>query len=251
MTSDPAAPWAPVVRRVDEVASTNAEVLDAARRGAAEGLTVVAGHQTAGRGRRGRCWEAPPGSSLLVSVLLRPSQPALVPVVAGLAALEACDGVAGLRPGLKWPNDVVVGEGKLGGVLVEAAAGAVAVGLGLNVAWESPLPPGGADLLTLTGRRIDPADLLHAFLASLGELRLRPPADLLDRYRRDCVTLGRQVRVEAPGGRWSEGVAVDVDGDGALVLEGDGTRRTVPAGDVVHLRPGAGPPDRPAVSRRG
>jgi BirA family biotin operon repressor/biotin-[acetyl-CoA-carboxylase] ligase len=229
--------WAPVVRRVTEVGSTNAELLAAARDGAPEGLVLVAERQIAGRGRRGRRWDAPPGSSLLVSVLLRPRLPALVPLVGGLAAVEACDRVTGLRPALKWPNDVVVGEAKLGGLLAEAAGPAVVVGLGLNVSWEAPLPSGALVLLTLTGRRIDRTALLDAFLSALGELRLRPASHLLPRYREACVTLGRDVRVETATGPAVEGRAVDVDTGGALVVESaDGSRRTFLTGDVVHLR---------------
>ena len=240
MTSGEARPpsaWHPVVRRRAEVGSTNAQALAAARLGASEGLVVVADHQSAGRGRRGRRWEAPAGSSLLVSVLLRPSRPALVPLVAGMAAVEACYEAAGVRAGLKWPNDVVVAEGKLGGLLAEAVAGAVVVGLGLNVSWEGPLPPGAVDLLTLTGRRVDRDALLDAFLDALGRLRLLPPAEVLDHYRRACVTLGREVRVRTPAEEL-EGRAVDIDPGGALVVEeAGGVRRSAVAGDVVHLRP--------------
>ncbi len=103
------------VRWVDETGSTNADLLSAAAEGAGEGLVLVADHQTAGRGRLDRTWEAPPGSSLLVSVLLRPAVTVddafLVMSAAGVAAVDACHDVAGLRPGLKWPNDLVVVAG--------------------------------------------------------------------------------------------------------------------------------------------
>ncbi len=133
---DPAATWGAgagadrfAVRRFASIDSTNRWVLDEARAGAPEGLVAVADHQAAGRGRRGRTWEAAPGSSLLVSVLLRPGawRPALGPdrvhlltMAAGLALADAVGLVAGIEAGLKWPNDLVVGDRKLAGLLAEA-----------------------------------------------------------------------------------------------------------------------------------
>ena len=128
------------VRIHDELPSTNTALVGEAREGAPEGLGLVADHQTAGRGRLGRTWSAEPGTALLVSVLLRPPLPIdEVPVVLMAAGLAACDGVeaaAGFRPGLKWPNDLVVDDRKLAGLLTEATGGAdpgVVLGLGINV----------------------------------------------------------------------------------------------------------------------
>ncbi|HLI72506.1 MAG TPA: biotin--[acetyl-CoA-carboxylase] ligase [Acidimicrobiales bacterium] len=138
------------VRRFDEIDSTQRYVVDEARRGAPAGLVAVAGHQSAGRGRLGRRWEAPAGSNLLMSVLLRPAlalgELHLCTVAVALAAADACASAAGLDAQLKWPNDLVVGDRKLAGILAEAAAGsspgasveAVVVGLGLNVGWPAP-----------------------------------------------------------------------------------------------------------------
>src|SRR5580693_5772274 len=143
------------IRRFAEIDSTNTYVLDQARLGAAEGLVAVAEHQSAGRGRLDRRWESPPGASLLVSVLFRPdldpSELHLCTAAMALAAAEACRQVAGVGPVLKWPNDVLVNEEKLAGVLAEASfdrdpgldAGAggvvaVVVGLGLNIDWPGP-----------------------------------------------------------------------------------------------------------------
>src|SRR5690349_15935960 len=111
------------VRWVDETGSTNHDLLAAARAGEPEGLVLVADHQSAGRGRLGRVWEAPPGASLLMSILLRPvlglADAHAVTAAVGLAAAYACEAVAGFRPGLKWPNDLVVGPRKLAGILAE------------------------------------------------------------------------------------------------------------------------------------
>ena len=206
------------VRWFAELDSTNRLAADLARAGAPDGLVVGADHQTAGRGRRGRTWDSRPGASLLVSVVLRPA-PALVTLAAGVAAAEACEAVAGVGVGLKWPNDLLLDEVKLGGILSELVGDAAVVGLGVNLAWA---PAGAARL----GPGVDRAALLHAYLAALDA-----PGDVLARYRDLCTTLGRRVRVELPGGA-VEGLATDVDGEGRLLVDG----RAVAAGDVVHLR---------------
>ena len=206
------------VRWFAELDSTNRLAADLARAGAPDGVVVGADHQTAGRGRRGRTWESRPGASLLVSVILRPA-PALVTLAAGVAAAEACEAVAGVAVGLKWPNDLLLEGAKLGGILSELVGDAAVVGLGLNLAWA---PAGAARL----GPGVDRAALLHTYLARLGSA-----GDVLGPYRERCTTLGRRVRVELPGGL-IEGVATDVDEDGRLLVEG----RAVAAGDVVHLR---------------
>jgi BirA family transcriptional regulator, biotin operon repressor / biotin---[acetyl-CoA-carboxylase] ligase len=227
------------VRWVDEVDSTNRVLMDEARAGAAGGEVLVADHQTAGRGRLSRTWTAPPGANLLVSVLLRPSE--AVPVeqahrltmAAGLAATTACEEVSGVRPGLKWPNDLEVDGRKLAGLLAESVVAgrtleAVVVGMGLNVAWA---PEGAACL----GPAVDRRAVLDAFLRAFGA-ELADLDGVAERYRGRCSTLGRRVRVELPDGS-VEGVAVAVGADGRLEVDVDGRRRTFTVGDVVHLRP--------------
>ena len=220
------------VRRFETIDSTNTWVLEQARGGAPEGLVAVADHQTAGRGRLGRVWEAPAGANLLMTVLLRP------PVVSyrslacvALAARDACSSVAGVAAGLKWPNDLLVDDGsKLAGVLAETdGAGAVAVGIGLNVAWA---PPGAARL----GEGVSRDEVLDALLTSLAEWLGRPDRDVAAAYRSACITLGRQVRVDLVDGESFEGVAADVDDDGRLLVEVNACLRTVDVADVVHLR---------------
>ncbi len=206
------------VRWFAEVDSTNRLAADLARAGAPDGVVVGADHQLAGRGRRGRGWESRPGGSLLVSVVLRPVPP-LVTLAAGVAAAAACEAV-GVDVRLKWPNDVMAADGKLGGILSELVGDAAVVGLGLNLSWA---PPGAACLGPGAGRDT----VLDAWLAALDA-----PGDVLARYRRLCSTLGRRVRVEVPGASF-EGVATDVDDAGRLVVDG----RPIAAGDVVHLHP--------------
>jgi BirA family biotin operon repressor/biotin-[acetyl-CoA-carboxylase] ligase len=206
------------VRWFAELDSTNRLAAELARAGAPDGVVIGADHQTAGRGRRGRSWESRPGASLLVSVILRPA-PALVTLAAGVAAAEACEAVAGVEVGLKWPNDLLLEGVKLGGILSELVGDAAIVGLGLNLAWA---PAGAAHL----GPAVDRDRILDAYLAGIDA-----PADVLGRYRDRCTTLGRRVRVEVAGAA-IEGLATDVDDDGRLIVEG----RAIAAGDVVHVR---------------
>jgi BirA family biotin operon repressor/biotin-[acetyl-CoA-carboxylase] ligase len=236
------------VRWVDEIDSTNRELLDEAREGVVGPAVLVADHQTAGRGRRDRRWLAPPGSSLLVSVLVRlqvaPDRLPLATAAAALATSDAVAEVAGVEAGLKWPNDVVVGERKLAGVLAEAVGDTVVVGVGTNVDWPGDLPPEIAEtavaLNHLTDGAVDRADLLVAYLRALDRDLESLEADggsaLLGRYRDRCSTLTRQVRVDTDAGV-VEGIAVDLTGPGHLVVETtEGTRVEVATGDVVHAR---------------
>ncbi len=233
------------VRRVLETGSTNTDLVAAARGGAPAGLVLVAGHQSAGRGRLGRSWSAPPGSALLCSVLLRPS---LAPEelhrctqAVAVAAARACEAVAGVRPDLKWPNDLLVGPAKLAGVLAESVLGpqgveAVVVGIGLNVTRAAPPPEAGAAATSLehhAGRPPGLDTLLERFLAELAGIELDT---LAAQYRARLATLGTRVRVQRPGGDLV-GTAVDVRSSGALVVRDDDGDHEVLAGDVTHLRP--------------
>lgn len=199
----------------------------------------MADMQTAGRGRRGRRWVAPPGTSLLVSVLLRPALEVerlhLAVAAMALAACDACADVAGLRPTLKWPNDVVVGDRKLGGVLAEVHGGGVVVGIGLNVGDHPALPAGAVSLAEAAGRPVDREALLPALLRWLAG-RVRDWGAVASDYRRSCSTLGRLVRVEL-GDEAFTGTAADVGDDGTLLVDVGACLRPVVAGDVVHLRP--------------
>jgi BirA family biotin operon repressor/biotin-[acetyl-CoA-carboxylase] ligase len=221
------------VRRFASIDSTNTWVMGEARAGAAEGLVAVADHQTAGRGRLGRVWEAPDGANLLMTVLLRPttSDSHLALAAVALAGREACSSVAGVEVGIKWPNDLVVDDGrKLAGVLAETdGAGAVAVGIGLNVAWA---PDDAARL----GPDVSRDEVLEALLASLGRwLDAGWPA-VARSYREACVTIGRPVRVELVDGEVFEGTAADVDDAGRLLVETSVCLRTVEVADVTHVR---------------
>jgi BirA family biotin operon repressor/biotin-[acetyl-CoA-carboxylase] ligase len=263
------------VRRFTEVDSTNRYLIDEASRSPRDGVVAVAEHQTAGRGRLGRRWEAPPGTNLLVSILITPTlgvdQLHLCTVAVALAAVSACRQAAGVVPTLKWPNDLLVGEQKLAGILAEsmpmpgssptaATAGdrgvqqwIVVVGLGLNIGWPPPDdadgPPVPAELQHMatsiwrcSGARPDPQRVLELLLVDLEE-RLRAldhPAgrqELAQEYRSRCATLGRTVRVELDGDE-TRGTAVDITPEGHLVVDVGACFTTVMAGDVVHVHTG-------------
>ncbi len=242
------------VRRFESLDSTNTYLLDQARSGAPEGVVAVADHQTAGRGRLGRSWVAPPRASLLASVLLRPVDLAidrahLLTAAVALAAAEACEQLSGVRPSIKWPNDLLVDDRKLAGILAEVELGAgpsleaVVVGIGLNVAWAGEAPPEVAGLAValdeVSGLTVDRDELLVEMLLGL-ERRYGDLRAVASEYRATCATVGRRVRVDLIDGR-IEGVAADLTPDGRLlIVADDGSQQTVTAGDVVHLRPQGG-----------
>lgn len=252
------------VRWVAETGSTNADALALARDGAPEGVVLVADHQRAGRGRLGRTWTAPPGASLLTTVLLRP--PAGVAdaatLAAALAMAEAVEACTGVRALLKWPNDLVVDGRKLAGVLAEAdwparsgSSGGwsrppaservtVVVGIGVNCNWPEDVPEDLQDILVscnhLTGRAVDREALLVEFLRRFDEryaaLVAGDRTTLLADWRARSATLGQRVRVDL-GSDDVEGTAVDVTEAGHLVVDCDtGEHRTFAVGDVTHLR---------------
>jgi BirA family biotin operon repressor/biotin-[acetyl-CoA-carboxylase] ligase len=281
---------------VAETGSTNADLVAAARAGAAEGAVLVAERQHAGRGRLGRPWISEPGAALTFSVLLRPvTVPAAarswLPLLTGVAVAAGIREQTGLDVSLKWPNDVVAaggdgqaGLGKLAGILAELAGDAVVLGVGLNVAATPALAGagavvaegtgaarggaarggadrggadrGGADhravalapasLASIGAAGVDRAALLTAILRQLEHWYLRwtgasAPGDavasgLRAEYLRSCRTVGRDVRVELPGGAVLTGRACDVDGAGRLLVANDSGVEPVSAGDVIHVR---------------
>ncbi|MFE9652889.1 biotin--[acetyl-CoA-carboxylase] ligase [Micromonospora sp. NPDC006431] len=266
----PHGPWRRLELRA-ETGSTNADAVEAARAGEPEGLVVVAERQTAGRGRRGRVWQSPPRAGIATSVLLRPGEtvaerdwspvPSLrygwLPLLAGVALVEAVARLAELDAHLKWPNDLLVDGAKCAGVLAEAVPGdapdqppAIVVGIGLNVtlhADELPENPTGlpATSLQLAGAAATDRDpLLRALLRSLSDWYDRwrsaggdaVASGLRDAYLAACATVGRQVRVLLPDGREVHGTATGVDPDGQLLVDGPAGELRLAAGDVLHVR---------------
>ncbi|MFI6675620.1 biotin--[acetyl-CoA-carboxylase] ligase [Kribbella sp. NPDC050470] len=233
-----------------ETESTNAVVAAAAAAGAPEGLVVTAEHQSSGRGRLGRTWTTPPRSALLTSVLLRPTAvPAArwpwLGLLVPLAVAAAVRRVGEIPAQVKWPNDVLVEDRKLAGILLERVEGpAAVVGIGLNVTLrESEKPHPAATSLAL--EHAATTDRVTVLAAVLRELATRyeawrsengDPETILPEYREYSATLGRQVRVELPEGTFLEGTARDLADDGRLIVDTPGGVRPLAAGDVTHLR---------------
>ncbi len=196
---------------------------------------AVADHQTAGRGRLGRTWEAPAGASLLMSVLLRPDLPIerrhLVTAAVALAGAAAIDEAT---PVLKWPNDLLIGDRKVAGVLAEVDGNAVVVGIGINLNWDGDPPAGGVAVNQVVGHPVDRDEVLAALLREL-ETRYGRWDTVAAEYRRRCATIHREVRVEMTDETFT-GVATDVNDDGHLLVDVGVCLRTVSAADVVHLR---------------
>lgn len=234
------------IHALDEVDSTQGELARLALAGAPEGTVVIARHQRAGRGRLGRAWWDRAGQSLLLSVLLRPAiAPSRAPqltLVGALAVVDAVEAETGLAAGIRWPNDVMVAGRKVCGILAEAATTAegrlerVILGIGLNLNQDAFPPEVAAravSLRLLTGRAQDGARLLEALLGAL-DARYREflagDGALHAAWRRHCLTLGQRVRA-ADG---PEGVAVDVDETGALLMRADdGTLCRVASGEIA------------------
>jgi BirA family transcriptional regulator, biotin operon repressor / biotin---[acetyl-CoA-carboxylase] ligase len=237
--------------------STNADLLARAAAGAPEGLVLAAEEQRAGRGRMDRAWVSRPRAGLTFSMLLRPpaARRGWLPLLSGLAVADAVRSVAAVPARLKWPNDVLVGGAKLAGILAEASADAVVVGVGINVsAGPAELPPApenpgalpATSLAILGSSHADRAKLLTEVLAGVEhwyQAWRRAAGDpdrcgLRAEYALACATLGRPVRVERPAGQPLSGLAAGVDSDGRLLLRVSSGTDLVPvaAGDVVHLR---------------
>ena len=236
---------------LDEVESTNDEALFRARKGAPEGLLVLAERQTQGRGRGGHAWFSPPYVGVWASFLLRPALPParlpLLSLAAGLAATRAAER-AGAPVGLKWPNDLVSPDGsgkKAGGVLVESrqeeARGLVIVGVGVNVNTvdeEFPQELRGrvTSLASLAGRPVSREDFVVALADELGRayemLERGQDARLVEDWKQRAVMFGRPVRVRG-GGAEIQGVARDVIEDGSLLVRLDsGVELEVRAGEL-------------------
>lgn len=263
---------------VESTGSTNADLLARALAGEPEGTVLATEHQQAGRGRLGRTWITPPRAALTFSLLVRPGVPPArrgwLPLLTGIAVAGAITSVTGVATTLKWPNDVLAdrgqadrgqigaGAGKLVGILAEAAADAIVVGIGVNVSTgQAELPDRGpgalpaASLLTAGAKpeALDRTPLLLAILDAF-EHRYRdwreavgdPAASgLRAAYLERSGTIGRQVRAELPGGQALSGLAVGVDADGRLLVRSSsgtdpsgaaGSVVPVAAADVVHLR---------------
>jgi len=244
---------------LDIAASTNSLAVRMAQEDAPHGTVVVAESQSDGRGRLGRHWYSPPGKNLYCSVLLRTPLPrerlarwlSWTPLIAALAAARAISTVAGLSPSVKWPNDILIGQRKVGGVLCESgdlgsAAPYVVVGMGLNVNIQAgEFPEELREIATsLSAEAQQPFNRAVLLAAILSDLEARcdaflagHEADIHREYVVRCATVGRQVRVERAGADPVTGRAASIGADGSLkVVRDDGSHLDIHAGDIIHLR---------------
>jgi BirA family transcriptional regulator, biotin operon repressor / biotin---[acetyl-CoA-carboxylase] ligase len=237
------------VRVLTTTESTNREVAAAARDGVPAGLVIIGEEQTAGRGRLDRGWTSPSRAGIYLSVLLRPTVEVsawpLIALLTGLAVVEAVAAVGQVEASLKWPNDVMADERKLGGILLERVGDAVVVGVGINVSTTAAeLAVETATSLAIVGGSTDREILVKEVLRAL-ERRYDAWHDtggsmtsVMPAYRERCETIGQQVQIELPGGDAVRGMATDVDDTGRLVVRDDATgqERAWLVGDVTHVR---------------
>ena len=242
-------PWRDTLYWYSTIDSTNTRAKQLAREGAPHGTILVAGHQTGGRGRMGRSFASPEGQGVYLSVILRPHcEPAKLmhlTCAAGVAMMEAVEAVSGVRPQVKWINDLVIVGKKLGGILVEMSVdkGLVdyaIIGIGINcLQKQGDFPPEIANLATslllASGKNILPENLIAAMITALQKMDLAlfsRKAQLMARYKASCITLGKDIQV-IQGDRIRPGKADDLDEDGGLwVTFPDGSRECVSFGEV-------------------
>lgn len=242
-------PWRDTLHWYPTIDSTNTQAKKLAGAGAPHGTVLIAGHQTGGRGRMGRSFQSPEGKGVYLSVILRPNCPPEqlmhLTCAAGVAMLEAVEKVSGIRPDLKWINDLVVGSKKLGGILVEMSVdkGMVdyaVVGIGINCLQQrEDFHPQIQDMATslslASGKTVLPEQLTAAMVEALYKMSLTlftDKARIMETYKDNCITLGKQIQVlRCDSVR--PGVAVDLDADGGLCVQyPDGSRESVSSGEV-------------------
>ena len=242
-------PWAKQIHWFDTIDSTNTEAKRMAANGAPHGTVLIADRQTGGRGRMGRSFHSPAGTGLYLSVLLRPQCPAEklmhLTCATAVAACDALEQAAGLRPGIKWTNDLVVDGKKLGGILTELSldkdgkAPWAVIGIGINCGQQAEdFPADIRDIATslalCTGKSIDRAAVAASLIASVHDMsrQLHDSASMLARYREDCITLGQVISL-VRGEEIRHGKALDVDAQGALLVQfPDGHTEAVNSGEV-------------------
>ena len=239
-------PWADTIIYLDSVDSTNTYAKTLAQSGAPHGTCVLAGTQSAGRGRMGRSFSSPAGMGVYLSVILRPEcKPEdlmHLTCCVGVAMCDAVEKAIGIRPQIKWINDLVVNRKKLGGILTELSVGKsglvdyAIIGIGINCCQQNEDFPTElreiATSLALIAKQVSPVDLAGQMLISLYAMDITQKEETMRRYKADCLTLGQQVTV-LRGDETYSGKAIDLDTDGGLVVElTDGRRNTVSSGEV-------------------
>jgi len=242
-------PWRDTLHWYPDIDSTNTQAKLLAKAGAPHGTVLIAGHQTGGRGRMGRTFQSPDGQGVYLSVILRPNcMPAQLmhlTCAAGVAMMQAVEAVSGIRPQMKWINDLVVDRKKLGGILTEMSVdkGLVdyaVVGIGINCLQQpEDFPPEIAGLATslslAAGHPITPAKLAAAMVEALWKMDrtlFSEKAQLMAEYKENCITLGKEIQVIRQE-QIRRGKALDLDAEGGLLVQyEDGSIETVSSGEV-------------------
>lgn len=242
-------PWQGNLYYFNTIDSTNTRAKEMAAQGAPHGTVLIADSQTGGRGRMGRSFHSPAESGIYLSMLLRPKCLAKelmhLTCAAAVAAADGIQAATGLRPGIKWTNDLVIGKKKLGGILTELSVDGggnveyAVVGVGINCNQNTDDFPEeikqiATSLQLATGKTINRAAVIAQILVALQNMSesLQDPAATLDRYRTDCITLGQEISL-VRGGEVRHGKALDVDNQGALVVEfTDGSKQPIQSGEV-------------------
>ena len=228
------------VTRVAETGSTNTDLVKLGAEGAKHHSVLMADFQSAGKGRLDRTWVAEPGANLLVSLLFRTNETHDRPLhqftqMVGMSAARACKQLTGVFPDMKWPNDLLIDNKKVSGILAQGAPGFVVVGIGVNVNWA---PPDAVSLAQAApSSTTTPVALLSNMLRVIDELEALSPEQLHKQYSASLATLGQAVRVDLATGDVVEGRAIEVQRDGRLVVLDDcAISHHIDTGDVVHLR---------------
>lgn len=244
-------PWQDSLLWYDTIDSTNTAARSLARQGAPSGTVLIADHQTGGRGRLGRSFHSPAGSGIYMSLILRPDCAAAelmhLTCATAVAMCDAIEQAAGIRPGIKWTNDLVYGKKKLAGILTElslAPDGKVEyaiIGIGINCCQsESDFPEEirniAGSLASVTGRVVSRPVVAAAMMDALYRMNntlLSEKAKVMESYRRDCITLGKEISLVRSDGIVRHGTAVDIDAEGALLVQfADNSLETVNSGEV-------------------
>lgn len=243
-------PWAETLLWYPTIDSTNDEAKRLAARGAPHGTVLIADHQTKGRGRMGRTFQSPGGKGIYLSLILRPHcKPDQLMHLTCAVAVAMCDAVeaaCGIRPGVKWINDLILENRKLGGILTELSLNAdgtvnyAVVGIGINCSQTAGDFPEELRCIAISletalnkpvSRHLLAAEMIRA-LEITDRALLPKHYGILNTYRSDCITIGKEVLVHTPAENL-QGLAVDVDSDGALVVRfADGSMRAVQSGEV-------------------
>ena len=239
-------PWADTIIYLDSVDSTNTYAKALAQSGAPQGTAVIAGMQTGGRGRMGRSFSSPAGMGVYLSLILRPNcKPEdlmHLTCCVGVAMCNAVEKAAGIRPQIKWINDLIVNRRKLGGILTELSVGAdgyveyAIVGIGINCCQQkSDFPPELQTIATSLkrlGKCVQPAELAGAMLEALFDMDITAKTEIMQHYKANCLTLGQEVMI-LRGDEKRYGKAIDLDADGGLVVTfDDGHTESVSSGEA-------------------